>query len=54
MTKTIAITIEIFDDTDVSEVESMIGDALDYHNVDCIYNVNYNVEDMNKEPDCER
>ena len=44
MTKTISITIEVYDDTDVSEIENIVGEALNYNGIDCSYDVNELVE----------
>ena len=44
MTKTISITIEVYDDTNVSEIENIVGEALNDKGIDCSYDVNELVE----------
>lgn len=43
--KVINIKIEIFDGTDMSEIQDIIGDALNENGVDCSYDVEENIED---------
>lgn len=43
--RVINIKIEIFDGTDMSEIQDIIGDALDENGVDCSYDVEENIED---------
>lgn len=39
MRRIININIEVFDNTKVDKIESIVGSALDNNGVDCIYNV---------------
>lgn len=39
MTKTVLVSIEIHDDTTISEIEEIVGNALEDEGVGCIYNV---------------
>lgn len=43
--RVINIKIEIFDGTDMSEIQDIIGDALNENGVDCSYDVEENIED---------
>ena len=40
MTKTIAITVEVYDGTATDQIENIVGDALDNNGIDCTYDVN--------------
>lgn len=39
MTKTISITIEVYDGTETEKIEYIIGAALDSNGIDCTYDV---------------
>ena len=39
MTKTISITIEVYDGTETEKIENIISTALDSNGIDCIYDV---------------
>ena len=39
MTKTISITIEVYDGTEVEKIENIISAALDSNGIDCTYDV---------------
>jgi len=38
-TKTINVTIEVYDDTSVEDIEQIIQDALEDNEVECLFNV---------------
>lgn len=40
MTKTISITIEVYDNTSMREIETIVSAALDSNGIDCTYDVN--------------
>ena len=39
MTKTINITVEVYDGTEVEKIENIISAALDNNGIDCTYDV---------------
>ena len=39
MTKTINITVEVYDGTEVEKIENIVSSALDNNGIDCSYNV---------------
>ena len=39
MTKTINITVEIYDGTEVEKIENIVSAALDSNGIDCTYDV---------------
>jgi len=39
MTKTINITVEVYDGAEVEKIENIIGEALDDNGIDCAYDV---------------
>ena len=43
--RVVNIKIEVYDGTDMSEIQDIIGDALDENGVDCSYDVEENIED---------
>ena len=40
MTKTITITVEVYDGTTTDQIENIVGDALANNGIDCTYDVN--------------
>ena len=40
MTKTITITVEVYDGTTTDQIENIIGDTLANNGIDCTYDVN--------------
>ena len=48
MTKTITITVEIYDRTTTDQIENIVGDALDNNGIDCTYDVNESEVDQNE------
>ena len=40
MTKTITITVEVYDGTTTDQIENIVGYALDNNGIDCTYDVN--------------
>lgn len=39
MTKTITITLEVYDGTEAEKIEIIVSAALDSNGIDCIYNI---------------
>ena len=46
MTKTINITIEVYDGTEVEKIENIVSAALDGNGIDCTYDV----EEVEEQP----
>ena len=40
MTKTITITVEVYDGTTIDQIENIVGNALANNGIDCTYDVN--------------
>ena len=40
MTKTITITVEVYDGTTTDQIENIVGNALNNNGIDCTYDVN--------------
>ena len=45
MTKTITITVEVYDGTATEQIENIVSAALDNNGIDCTYNVEESEED---------
>lgn len=39
MTKTITVTIEVYDGTEIEQIEKIVSAALDSNGIDCTYDV---------------
>lgn len=39
MTKTISITLEVYDGTETEKIENIVSSALDNNGIDCTYDV---------------
>ena len=39
MTKTISITIEVYDETETKKIENIISESLDNNGIDCTYDI---------------
>ena len=48
MTKTITITVEVYDRTTTDQIENIVGDALNNNGIDCTYDVNESEVDQNE------
>lgn len=45
MTKTITITVEVYDNTTVEQIENIVSAALDNNGIDCTYDVEESEDD---------